>query len=104
MITVDLDDDGDLDVVLNSMSGAPLIYRNESVAPRVAVRLKGRPGNLTGIGARITLIGGPVVQSQEIVAGGQYLSHSEPLRVFAAGPGEMTINVTWRSGRRSVVP
>lgn len=104
MITVDLDDDGDLDVVMNSMTGAPLIYRNESVAPRVAVRLKGRPGNPTGIGARITLIGGPVQQSQEIVAGGQYLSHSEPLRVFAAGPGEMTVEVIWRSGQRSVVP
>lgn len=103
MITVDLDEDGDLDVVMNGLTGPPLIYRNESTAPRVAVRLKGLPGNITGVGARITLTGGPVIQAQEITAGGQYLSHSEPLRVFAAGAGDMTLEVSWRSGRRSVI-
>ncbi len=105
MITVDFDGDGDLDVVLNGLKGPPLIYRNESSAPRVAVRLKGQPGNSTGVGARITMTGGPVVQTQEMIAGGQYLSQSEPLRVFAAGTGAgpMTLTVDWRSGRRSVV-
>ena len=103
MIVADIDGDGDLDVVANCSRGAPLIYRNDSIAPRVAVRLKGRAPNTGGVGARLTLTGGPVVQTQEIVAGGLYLSSSEPMRVFAAGAGGMQLEVRWRSGRSSLV-
>lgn len=103
MIAVDLDQDGDLDVVANALQGPPLIFRNRSTAPRIAVRLRGRPGNPDGVGARIRLEGGPVNQTQEIVAGGQYLSHSEPIRVFAAGAKPMSLEIRWRSGRVSRV-
>ncbi len=103
MIAVDLDEDGDMDIVANTLRGPPLVFRNESIAPRVAVRVKGLAPNTGGIGARITLRGGPVTQTQEIVAGGQYLSHGEMQRTFAAGTGPMTLEVRWRSGRRSEV-
>jgi enediyne biosynthesis protein E4 len=105
MIVVDLDGDGDLDVVLNHLQGPPVLYRNDTVAPRVAVRLKGRAPNTGGVGSHITLRGGPVTQTQEIIAGGQYLSQSELLRVFAAGTpsGELTLEVKWRSGRQSTI-
>ena len=45
------------------------------------------------------------MQSQEIICGGRYLSGDQPVRVFAAGSltNEMRLEVTWRSGRRSVV-
>ncbi len=103
MITADLEGDGDLDVVLSCIDGPPLIYINQGGAPRVAVRLRGRDGNLQAVGARLVLRGGPVVQTQEVIAGGQYLSGSDPMRVFAAGKGPMSLEVTWRSGRRTVV-
>lgn len=103
MAAADLDDDGDLDVALNCLDGPPLIYFNRSAAPRVAVRLRGRPPNTGAVGARLTLRGGPVIQSQEVIVGGQYLSSSDPLRVFAAGSGPMTIEVRWPDGRQTVV-
>jgi len=102
----DLDGDGDLDLVINNLGSAAGLYRNEATAARVAVRLRGLPPNIQGIGAKVRLLGGAVSrQSQEVIAGGRYLSGSEPLLVFAAGNATqaMTPEVTWRSGRNSDV-
>ncbi|MBI3704338.1 MAG: VCBS repeat-containing protein, partial [Rhizobiales bacterium] len=101
----DLDNDGDLDLAVNNLNAPAGIYRNDSPAPRVAVRLRGTAPNTQGIGARILVMGGPAAQSQEVIAGGHYLSGSEPLRVFAAGAPtkELTIEVRWRDGRTNRV-
>jgi hypothetical protein len=106
MALADLDNDGDLDVILNTLNGPPLIYRNNCAAPRIAVRLKGNGANRFGIGAKIEVLGGAVpVQSQEMLCGGRYLSGDDTMRVFAAGSetNRMTIRVTWRSGTQSVI-
>lgn len=102
----DFDLDGDLDVAVSCLWQPPLLYRNESTAPRVAVRLRGAGKNTRGIGARVRLLGGAVPsQAQEIQAGGRYLSADDAMRVFAAGSltNVMSLEVTWRSGKRSVV-
>ncbi len=106
MALADLDNDGDLDAVVNCLNDAPLLYRNTSTAPRLAVRLRGTAPNTFGIGAKITVRGGAVVaQSQEIISGGRYLSDDDAMRTFAAGTAsnEMNIEVTWRNGRRSKI-
>jgi enediyne biosynthesis protein E4 len=100
----DLDNDGDLDVITNNLGAPAGIYRNDSDAPRVAVRVKGDSPNTQAIGAKIKLSGGAVPeQIQEVICGGRYESGADPLRVFAAGSatGGMTIEVTWRSGAKS---
>jgi hypothetical protein len=101
----DLDNDGDLDVVINRLEAPAAIYRNEASAPRLAVRLAGLAPNTQGIGAKIKVLGGPVPQSKEVICGGAYLSGSDPACVFAAGPNasDLTIEVTWRNGKRSLV-
>ena len=102
----DFDLDGDLDIAVSCLWQPPLLYRNESTAPRVAVRLRGAGRNTRGIGAKIKLLGGAVpAQSQEIHCGGRYLSADDTMRVFAAGTltNQMSIEVAWRSGHRSVV-
>ena len=102
----DLDNDGDLDVVINCLNAAASVYRNETPAPRIAVRLRGLPPNTQGIGAKIRVLGGATSrQSQEMMCGGRYLSADETLRVFAAGSptNVLRIEVDWRRGGQTIV-
>ena len=97
----DLDGDGDLDVIVTRLDGTPVVYRSESAAPRVGVRLRGIAPNTQGVGARITVRGASVpVQSREMTAGGYYLSGSDAQLAFATGKDSVvSIEVRWRSGR-----
>ena len=106
MAMADLDNDGDLDVVVNNLNECVSLYRNDATAGRIAVRLKGLPPNTQGIGARLQLSGGPVTQSQEMICGGRYLSCDQAIRVFASGPDlekAQRLKVTWRSGELSAL-
>lgn len=101
----DLDNDGDLDVVVNCLNAPALVYRNNCPAPRVAVRLRGLAPNTYGINARVTVRGGAVpMQFQEMLAGGRYLGCDDTVRTFAAGSAErLTVEVVWPGGQRSVI-
>jgi enediyne biosynthesis protein E4 len=102
----DFDNDGDLDAVVNRLGAAAALYRNESIGPRVAVRLRGAAPNTQAIGARVELLNGPVPNHKtEIVVGGSYLSGSDTLRVFGAGSKTgLSLRVSWRNGRVTEMP
>jgi hypothetical protein len=106
MALADLDNDGDLDVVVNNLNAPPLLLRNNTTAPRVAIRLRGVPPNTRGIGAQIRVaVPGLPEQTQEVIAGGRYLSGDDTLRVFAAGAetNRLRIEVGWPQGGWSVL-
>lgn len=106
--TADFDRDGDLDVVVNRLNKQAVLYENEAAGARIAVRLSGTPPNTDGIGAQVTLDGGPgggAPQQREMSAGGDYLSGSTPMLMFAAEEGNPThrISVTWPNGTTQVL-
>jgi len=106
MAQADLDHDGDLDLVVNNLNEGVSIHRNDAIAGRIAVQLKGLPPNTQGVGARIQLVGGAMTQAQEMICGGRYLSGDQAIRVFAADPDSKTpmqLKVRWRNGSQSTI-
>ncbi len=106
LATLDFDDDGDLDILVNRLNAPALLLENRTSAPRLAVRLRGLPPNTEALGALVTVRGGPGgEQRQEVVGGGRYLSGSDPLLMFAAGTSEAVLSLTirWRNGSERTV-
>lgn len=99
----DLDNDGDLDVIVNPLNSPAELWINHAGAPRVAFELVGRAPNTDAIGAKLTLFGGPTVrQGMEVAGAGHYLSCSQRRLVFAASGNQMRLEVAWRSGERAI--
>jgi len=103
----DLFNDGQMDVVIEDIDGAPRILRNHGIAGRhwVSFELAGTKSNRLAIGARVKLSAGGVTQSDQIRSGGSYLSQND-LRVHF-GLGDATridsVEIHWPSGATDVL-
>ena len=64
-IYADLDNDGDLDLIVSNQSEEAHIYRNNSTANFVTVSLKGSKKNNHGIGSKVTVFAKNLQQSKE---------------------------------------
>lgn len=101
----DFDRDGDLDLAGNRLNEPAVLYRNTANQPRIGIRLRGNAPNTHGIGAKIHLTGGPVPQTRQVEAGGDYLSSSDPYLVFAARADtpDHHLSITWPNGKTTVL-
>jgi len=98
----DLDNDGQLDILINNQNDPPTLLHNESDSPGhwFAIRTVGTKSNRDGIGARVTIVAGGRRQIQEVRSGGSYLSQND-LRVhFGLGSAAKIdrIEIRWPSG------
>jgi enediyne biosynthesis protein E4 len=98
----DLDNDGDIDVVVNNIHATPDLFRLDSPgdAQWLTVKLIGTQSNRSAIGARVRLVASNGTQTQEVRGGGSYYSQND-LRVHFGLGRSATIErmeVRWPNG------
>ncbi len=101
----DLDNDGDLDLVVNNIDQPAFVYRNESQQQKnnhyIDVQLTGENGNTQGLGAKLRLyIDGQVQTLDQYTARG-YLSNVSFNLHFGLGAAAKadSLIITWNSGK-----
>jgi enediyne biosynthesis protein E4 len=99
----DFDRDGDVDVLITTNSGPPVLFRNDQVAGRRSLRfrLAGVKSNRDGIGATIRIYHGGTSQARTVKSGSSYLSQSELPVTFGVDTRDRVerVVVAWPSGR-----
>ena len=103
----DYDHDGDLDLIVMTNHGRPMLLRNDGGNRNhwLAVHLEGRRSNRSGYGAKVYLEAGGKRQLREYATQGSYLSQSAPEAWFGLGKVDRVekIEVQWLGGKSQVV-
>ncbi|MBL8203979.1 MAG: CRTAC1 family protein [Blastocatellia bacterium] len=102
----DYDEDGDLDIIVNEIDGAPMLLRNDGgdkAGNWISLKLQGTKANRNAVGARVTLKAGGLTQVQEVYAGDSYLAHSDWRLHFGLGSAKTVeeIEIKWMGGKIS---
>jgi hypothetical protein len=103
----DLDNDGDLDLVVNNLDQEAFVYENTSASRNnyLKIKLNGPKSNSTGIGAKVTIHYNTKLQFFENKTVRGYLSSNDPVVHFGLGkePQIDSIVVRWSDGKISRV-
>jgi hypothetical protein len=98
----DIDGDGDLDVVLTQIAGAPLLLRNDQKLGHHWLRLKllGTKSNRDAIGAWVKVRVDGRTLAQQVMPAKGYLSQSESVLTFGLGKATRVdaVEITWPGG------
>jgi hypothetical protein len=105
----DIDDDGDLDMLLTEVGGRPMLLRNEQDLGHhwLRVRLVGRTCNRDAIGAWVSLtMADGTVQRRQVMPTRSYLSQVELPVTFGLGTQDRVgdVHVRWPDGTTQEAP
>ncbi|HEX5109187.1 MAG TPA: CRTAC1 family protein [Vicinamibacterales bacterium] len=99
----DIDNDGDLDLLITSNGGPVELLRNDGGNGQNALLIQaiGKASNRDGIGARLRLTAESRTQVREIKAGSSYLSQNDVRAHFGLGRATQAerLEIRWPSGR-----
>jgi enediyne biosynthesis protein E4 len=105
----DLDNDGDLDLVINNINSAAFVYKNNSDknlgSGFLRIKLVGEGKNRFGVGAKVQLfIKGEQQVQQQLMSRG-FQSSVSPILVFGTGNATKidSMIVTWPRGTQQVI-
>ncbi len=98
----DLDNDGDIDVVVLNSRAEPTVLRNDSDTGNhwIQIRLRGTKTNRDGVGAHVRVVAGDLVLLDEVHSGRGYQSHYGTRLHFGLGRREKVdrVEVRWVGG------
>ena len=104
----DLDNDGDLDLVVNNVNMSAFVYRNEAEHTTnnyLKIKFSGYAENPFGIGAKVTLRTKAGQQMLENYTTRGFESSVEPHLIFGLGSSEVIdqLEVVWPDGKRQTL-
>jgi len=98
----DIDNDGDVDIVVNDLDSSPQLLRNDGGNKNnwILVKTIGTRSNRNGIGAKVKVVSGDLVQLDEVRSGGSYISQNDLRLHFGLEKHTSVdlIQVRWPSG------
>jgi enediyne biosynthesis protein E4 len=98
----DLDNDGDVDLLVADLDGPPQLLRNDNGNANNSILIKtvGVKSNRSGIGARVKVVSGDMTQVDEVRSGDSYISQSDQRLHFGLEKRTKVdlIEVRWPSG------
>ncbi|HZV71539.1 MAG TPA: VCBS repeat-containing protein [Saprospiraceae bacterium] len=102
----DLDQDGDLDLIVNNVRDPAFIYRNDISGKHwLQIDVQDKKGNTDGIGTSVDLYAGGIHQHEMLLTNKGFFSSSEPILQF--GLDEITkidsIILQWPNGAREIL-
>jgi len=98
----DIDNDGDLDILLTTNAGRAYLFRNDGETDNsLRLKLMGTKSNRDGIGAVAHITVGGMKQDQMLRSGSSYLSQSELVLTFGLGQRAKadSVEIRWPSGQ-----
>jgi hypothetical protein len=103
----DVNNDGNVDMVVLNVGQPPSLLLNHNHAPnhRVLFKLVGTRSNKTAIGARVTVKAGSLVQLDEVRGGASYLSQNDLRLHFGLGANDTMseVNIRWPNGETEII-
>jgi hypothetical protein len=109
-VIVDLDNDGDLDIVTNDFNSEPMILISNLAQKKpslhyLKIKLRGTVSNRDGLGAQVRVKAGGQTTTQWNDGKSGYLSQSSMPLYFGLGDAAKvdTVEVTWPTGKKQTV-
>jgi len=102
----DLDQDGDLDMIVNNILDPAFIYRNDISGNHwLQIDVQEKKGNTDGIGTIVDLYEGGNHQHQLLITNKGFFSSSEPIVHFGLGTSTMidSIILQWPDGQKEIM-
>jgi hypothetical protein len=97
----DLDNDGDLDLILNNQSDTASVYRNNAAANYIIIDLEGPEDNIRGLGAKVEVYTDDTQQIKQLYTSRGYQSSVSSYLNFGLGDSKTTdsIKVVWNDNK-----
>lgn len=101
----DLDNDGDLDIVVNNMNANTSLYENNTNGSYLKLKLNGPKENRFGVNSKITLTTNQGIQYKEFITTRGFQSSCEPVVHFGLKSGTQieSLSVIWADGKEQVI-